>query len=144
MRRSASATSVPASQTSAISHTPDSDAERVERFDPRFIETLRGLRVADEPDPVAELVDLFIRDTPPRIDEAAIAIRGHDPSALKAAAHTLKGSSNNLGGRRLSLLAGKLENAAKIENWAEAELLLPKTANELKAFCEVLEEEKKR
>jgi len=91
-----------------------------EVLDPSLLDSLRTLRFEGEPDPLAEVVDLFLRDTPQRIREASDAAGRRDASALRVAAHTLKGSANNLGARRLGVAAGRLETEAASGRWEEA------------------------
>jgi PAS domain S-box-containing protein len=132
----------PVPAPAATSSSPNANANGVEQFDPKFVSTLRSLRTDGEPDPVAELVDLFISDTPQRLAEARAAFVARNTEGLKLAAHTLKGSSNNLGGKRLSFLAGKLETSAKNSEWTDVETLLEEIGRELDALCRLLEAEK--
>jgi HPt (histidine-containing phosphotransfer) domain-containing protein len=53
---------------------------------------------------------------------------------VQAAAHTLKGSANNLGARRLGAAAGRLENQASTGRWALIEELLRAANAELQAL----------
>src|SRR5216110_1327388 len=73
-------------------------------FDPSVLAGLRELQVPGEPDGAVELVDLFLRDTPVKIQSMQSAIARSDALALKEAAHGLKGSASNLGAHRLSRL----------------------------------------
>src|SRR5437870_3666660 len=63
-------------------------------LDRAILDGLRELREADEPDPVAELIDLFLHDAGPRLEKIKSAIAQHDKAALIAAAHALKGSAS--------------------------------------------------
>jgi len=83
----------------------------VPTLNPSVLGVFRGLRVPSGPDPLAELVDLFLSDLPQRLAEISGAARAGDAAALKAAAHTLKGSANNLGGLRMAALCAQLEGA---------------------------------
>jgi HPt (histidine-containing phosphotransfer) domain-containing protein len=83
----------------------------VPTLNPSVLGVFRGLLVPSGPDPLAELVDLFLSDLPQRLAEISGAARAGDAAALKAAAHTLKGSANNLGGLRMAALCAQLEGA---------------------------------
>jgi HPt (histidine-containing phosphotransfer) domain-containing protein len=59
---------------------------------------------------VAELVALFIEHTPPKLTQLAEAIETGDQGALKRAAHSLKGSSANVGARGMQQVCEQLEH----------------------------------
>jgi HPt (histidine-containing phosphotransfer) domain-containing protein len=100
-------------------------------LDPSLLDSLRNLRFDGEPDPVAEIVDLFLRDTPSRLQDARDAAHRRDAPSLRAAAHTLKGSANNLGARRLGAAAGRLEAEAASDRWDSVDELLRAATSEL-------------
>ncbi|MEN9676837.1 MAG: hypothetical protein RIS76_2733, partial [Verrucomicrobiota bacterium] len=95
---------------------PASPAASVESedviLDPTMLNNFRSLRVPGQPDPVAELVDLFVADLPPRLEALRTAVAEGQTAAIKAAAHTLKGSASNMGGRRLAAACAAVESAA--------------------------------
>jgi CheY-like chemotaxis protein/HPt (histidine-containing phosphotransfer) domain-containing protein len=93
-------------------------------LDPAVLHGLRELREPGAPDPLQELVELFLRDARPKLEKMAAAAEKNDPSALAAAAHSLKGSASNLGARRLAALCGRLEKHAKSSEWTDAASLL--------------------
>jgi PAS domain S-box-containing protein len=120
---------------------PIADAARLDRT---LIESLRGFRIPGEPDPLEEILDVFLRDTPLRLREAEVAASRDDAKGVQEASHTLKGSANNLGARRLGLLAGRVEASAKGPDWDSIRRWLPEISAELDALSQVLEEEKRR
>jgi CheY-like chemotaxis protein len=128
----------------ASAPAPADPAATAARLDPTMLESLRGLRFPGEPDPLVEILDVFLRDTPLRMREAEVAASRDDVEGLRIAAHTLKGSANNLGARRLGFLAGHMENAAKCPNWDTIRRLLPEVSTELDALNALLEEERLR
>ena len=67
------------------------------------------LRVPEEPEALRELVDMFLLDAEGRLETIRTGMSAHDEAGVKAAAHSLKGSSANLGGRRLARLASEIE-----------------------------------
>jgi len=79
-------------------------------IDPEAIEQLRFLEDEDQPNVVAELVALFVEHTPPKLKQLAEAIETHDLAALRRAAHSLKGSSANVGARGMQHVCEQLEH----------------------------------
>ena len=74
---------------------------------------LDAYRVPDDPSALAELVRMVLDDLGPRVAAIRSAADGGDIGRLKDAAHTLKGSAGNLGGRRLAALCSQLELQAR-------------------------------
>jgi HPt (histidine-containing phosphotransfer) domain-containing protein len=58
---------------------------------------------------VVELVELFVSNTPMMLTAMREALSQGDPDGLKQAAHTLRGSSSNLGAALLTSLCLALE-----------------------------------
>ncbi len=77
--------------------------------DSEVIEMLASLQEPGEPDLVVELVSLFLRDTPERLQE--LVGRPLDPGRTARVAHAVKGSAGNLGALVLQDLASQLEQA---------------------------------
>jgi CheY-like chemotaxis protein/HPt (histidine-containing phosphotransfer) domain-containing protein len=113
-------------------------------IDPAVFESLRALRETGEPDPAGELIDLFLADTPPRLNALAAAVRHSSASGLQASAHSLKGTASNLGARRLAALCAKLEVGAKAGDLTNAALLFAEVTEEYRRVCFVLEQERQK
>ena len=95
-----------------------------EVIDPVVIAGLRQLRMPGKPDPVVELIDLFLEEAPAQLKALELAVRQNDYTSLSrtiSAATALKGSAGNLGARNLAALCDEIEQPAK--NWALAEVL---------------------
>ncbi len=82
-------------------------------IDPAVLAGLRELQEPGKPDPLAELIDLFLRDTPAQVHKMNAAHAQGDAAQLKSAAHSLKGSANNMGARTLANLCATVEKQAK-------------------------------
>ncbi len=96
-----------------MSSAPTGHASRViggPAIVPEAIEQLRFLEEDGEPSVVAELVGLFIEHTPPKLAQMAEAIESKDLPLLRRAAHSLKGSSANVGARGMQEICGTLEH----------------------------------
>lgn len=113
-------------------------------LDPTNLNTFRSLRVPGEADPVVELIDLLLGDLPGRERAILEALQRQDQTAFKAAAHTLKGSANNIGGRRLGALCGRLEELASAGDWDAARGLAEQLAAAIVALRGQLEAERQR
>jgi HPt (histidine-containing phosphotransfer) domain-containing protein len=85
----------------------------MEILDPNTLETLRGLQEEGDDDLLVELIDLFLEDTPRRVDGMRDAITREDWPALTSWAHSLKGSCGSLGALHLAELCGCLEQLGR-------------------------------
>jgi HPt (histidine-containing phosphotransfer) domain-containing protein len=75
-------------------------------------------------DLVAELVELFVGDVPPRLEAIGAAISTDDPGALASAAHSLKGSSATMGAVGMSELCRQMEMHGRAGDMAQAAPIL--------------------
>jgi two-component system, sensor histidine kinase and response regulator len=71
---------------------------------------------------VIELIDLYINETPKHIQLITSALHAQDYSALTIAAHTLKGSSLNLGAQHMGALCLKLEELGRSKSQISSEI----------------------
>jgi HPt (histidine-containing phosphotransfer) domain-containing protein len=62
---------------------------------------------------VLELIDIYLSETPKQIQTIMTAITGQNLTSLTIAAHTLKGSSLNLGAKQLGAFCFKLEGLGR-------------------------------
>ena len=84
-------------------------------IDPEAIEGLRQLNPDDGGEFMREIVGIYIEDTPKRIDELRKTLAAGDAAGFARAAHTIKGSSSNVGAQALRAVAERLEKAARAE-----------------------------
>jgi HPt (histidine-containing phosphotransfer) domain-containing protein len=89
-------------------------------IDPQAIENLRALNPGDNDEFLREIVGIFLEDTPQRITELDQSLRAGDLSKFTRAAHSIKGSSANLGAMALRFVAEKLEHESRKTGLAEA------------------------
>ncbi len=71
---------------------------------------------------VVELIDIFIKETPEHIKSIAKALDAKDKQSLTITAHTLKGSSLNLGAKQLGAACYKLEELGRSNNPVSASI----------------------
>jgi two-component system, sensor histidine kinase and response regulator len=79
-------------------------------LDPDVLAGLRELQQDGEPDLLAELVEMFVSDTGPRLAALRDAVESGDPSGVERTAHAVKGSAGNMRARNMSNLAADLED----------------------------------
>ncbi len=80
-------------------------------LDPATIESLRAL--SDDGEFLKEIAGIFIADTPERIAELEKSQAAGDITTFTRAAHSIKGSSANIGAMRLGAAAARLETESK-------------------------------
>jgi HPt (histidine-containing phosphotransfer) domain-containing protein len=78
-----------------------------------LLERLQELVQETDFDFVVELIDIYLNETPKQIQLITAALKAQDHSALTISAHTLKGSSLNLGAKHLGALCFELEELGR-------------------------------
>jgi two-component system, sensor histidine kinase and response regulator len=111
-------------------------------LDPAALAVLRQLRRDDKPDPVADLIDLFVQETPKRLGEMQTAAAQYDAAALAAAAHNLRGCAGSIGAVRMAGLCEKLEESAERRALQISSRLLKELETEFDLARHALEREK--
>ncbi len=84
-------------------------------IDPEAIANLRSLNPGDNDEFLGEIVNIFLADTPLRITELEQSLTVSDVPKFARAAHSIKGSSANLGAMALRAVAEKLEHQSRKE-----------------------------
>lgn len=79
------------------------------RLDQFQVNLLRETAEECGPEMLQELLDLFTEDSSVRVAQIGIAISRNDLEEVAGLAHSLAGSSANLGGNRLAKLSSLLE-----------------------------------
>jgi histidine phosphotransfer protein HptB len=91
-----------------------SDAVFLPLLDAESIENLRSLGEPGDDSFVKEIVGIYLADTPLRLADLHAKFAEGDLVGFARAAHTIKGSSANVGANRVRRLAEHLETAAKV------------------------------
>ena len=82
-------------------------------IDPEAIENLRALSPDDGDVFLKDIIGIFLEDTPARIAELRQARDDGDNARFTRAAHSIKGSSSNLGAIALRDLSAHLEQKSR-------------------------------
>jgi histidine phosphotransfer protein HptB len=93
-------------------------------IDPQAIENLRALNPGDNDEFLREIAGIFLEDTPQRIAELDQSLAAGDIPKFTRAAHSIKGSSANLGAVGLRAVAEKLEHQSRTEGLGNVTALL--------------------
>ena len=80
--------------------------------------------IVKEGDIVAELVEIFVRETDPRLERLRKAIEEDDPELLMREAHGLKGTAASIGAGKLAQIAKGMEEGGHAGSVAGADALL--------------------
>jgi len=94
-------------------------------LDASVLDGLVALSPGDEGAFVRELIEIFIQDTPPRVQEIEAALARGDTVTASRAAHAIKGSCGNFGAMRLHAASLAMERTAGGGDLAAAQALLP-------------------
>lgn len=93
-------------------------------IDMEAIENLRALSPGDGDVFLKEIIDIFVEDTPQRIAELRASRQSGDTEAFVRSAHSIKGSSSNVGAARLRDVAATLEAQGRSSGMDGAEPLV--------------------
>jgi histidine phosphotransfer protein HptB len=85
------------------------------------IDNLRSLSPDDGDSFLKEIISIFLEDTPKRIEELHFSRANADTAAFVRAAHSIKGSSSNLGAMELKGVSEHLEHYARHNGLAEVD-----------------------
>ena len=123
---------------------PDGKGETLPEDEPALDpEVISGLRDLEEGSPglLEELVEMFLQDTPPRIEALGVAVEEGDAHSVERIAHSIKGSSGNMGGRRMSEVSERLQAIGASADLEQAPELLASLREEFDRMREALRAE---
>ena len=105
-----------------------------EHLDMRLISELRELMEDD----FGELIDTYLHDSELRRQQIVDAVASTEVTAIRNAAHSLKGSSSNIGAVQLAHLCQSLEDMGRAGNVANTSTALAAIEKELLAVQQLL------
>lgn len=93
-------------------------------IDQQAIENLRSLNPDDADEFLREIIGIYLEDTPARFADLDQSLVAGDTPKFTRAAHSIKGSSANVGAMTVRALAEKLEHQSARQGLAEVAPLL--------------------
>jgi DNA-binding response OmpR family regulator len=90
-----------------------SSSFKLTAIDRNMIRSIQSIAGDGSTELLNELIELFLSSTPQRIEEMELALQEGDPVKLYRPAHSLKGSSGQMGAVRLQQICGSLEAVGK-------------------------------
>jgi HPt (histidine-containing phosphotransfer) domain-containing protein len=93
-------------------------------IDPAVVDSLRRLTPPGEPDVLGEVLRLFVDEVPRRVDRLKAAWRDGNAVELQRAAHSLKGSTGNIGARHMCEICKQLDERGKAGDFNGARHLI--------------------
>ncbi|HLL41163.1 MAG TPA: Hpt domain-containing protein, partial [Rubrobacteraceae bacterium] len=116
-----------------VSAAGDSSATRENSEDPldqRVLASLRELQQEGEPDILNELIELFLADVPSQLVVLKDTLEAGDAHSVERIAHTLKGSSANMGAARMTTICSELQDVGASGDPSRAPELLERLEEE--------------
>jgi signal transduction histidine kinase/DNA-binding response OmpR family regulator/HPt (histidine-containing phosphotransfer) domain-containing protein/PAS domain-containing protein len=103
----------------------DASFDAAPTLDASILAEIYSLQVEGEPDLLAELIDAFFKNSKKLMEQISTSESARDEDRLRRAAHSLKGSSGNLGATRLAEMCGEVERLAQLKELDAISPLLP-------------------
>ena len=94
----------------------------------------------DEPEFLAKILEIFVRDTRADLETLALALSAEDQAKLARTAHHLKGAAGILGAEAIRKQAALLEELGFKGELADAEACMAKLRSEYSRFIDSLSE----
>jgi PAS domain S-box-containing protein len=105
---------------------------------------LKDLQDDEHPKFLANLIDLFLKETPKRFRDLAASLAAGDARTARQLAHTVKGACDNFGGRALQAVCHEIEESIGGGNLKGASALVGKLEPELASLAKELNLQKER
>lgn len=129
---------------STIERQGDAYDGTLAELDQEVLENLHDLPGEGADDLLAELIILFGQEAPRRISQLRDAVQAGDAKGVMQLAHSLKGSSANLGAKSMASLCNQLEQQGREGNLDGALKVHDELAREYQRVLAALEVERTR
>ena len=107
-------------------------------LDMAVVDELLSLSDDGDPELLLDLILLFLQDGPVRVESLLQGLAARDFDKMERAAHSLKGSSGNLGARGLQHTCEQLQLATRGHDLATTQQLCPQLRTQFAAACAAL------
>ncbi|MEQ9238692.1 PAS domain S-box protein [Coleofasciculus sp. E2-BRE-01] len=121
-----------------------SDSSATPALDQQVLQDLREIAGDDYEGLIAEVIDSYLEDSPPRVQAIRSAIAHDDANALHQSAHALKSSSLTIGATGLAKLCAELEALGRTGNLEGAATLISQFDAEYERVVTALQQEHPR
>ena len=125
--------------TEKTPHVPEDSV-----IDLQVLDGIRSVQPPDEPNFLADLVESYITNAQETLNAIRVAIDEQDPTGLRFAAHSLKGSSANLGAHILAAYAHEVEDLGRSGSVSGAQSAYQRLLDEFERVKRVLTEESQK
>ncbi|TKB81323.1 MAG: response regulator [Nitrospira sp.] len=127
----------------SLASTLQSDQSPV---DPKSWDSITSLQRPGQPDLLAKVIGLYLKDSQGLVDKVLAAAAGKDFATLRDSAHSLKSRSATLGAWHVADLCKQLETGAREQTlaWIDAERLGRQLQQTFTATCDIFEIERQR
>ncbi|MEN6409303.1 MAG: response regulator, partial [Anaerolineaceae bacterium] len=131
-----------AAGTGEIIHEDGKADTSMGTLDRQVLADIRQLQQENDSGFLAGLIDLYHRDGQVSLAKMREAIHAQNSKELQRDAHSLKGSSLNLGARIMGVYCAEMEDCANQEDWQAALVWMDRVAEEFGRVCDALEGER--
>ncbi|MEQ9372459.1 MAG: response regulator [Coleofasciculus chthonoplastes F3-SA18-01] len=121
-----------------------SDSSATPALNRQVLQDLREIAGDDYEGLIAEVIDSYLEDSPPRVQAIRSAIAHDDANALHQSAHALKSSSLTIGATGLAKLCAELEALGCTGNLEPASILISRFDAEYERVIAALQQEHPR
>lgn len=133
-----------AREITSLSETSGDSVETLDAVDLAVLAGLEGAQVEGEQDIVVELMELYLEDASGKPAAMREDLDGNGGRSIGRLAHSLKGSSANLGARRVASLCDELERMSEGDAACGGGALIDRLELELSCVRRVFEAERRR
>ncbi len=122
---------LPPGEGATVTNDINSPYKEIPALDNTALDNIRALSSEGNENLLSQIINIFLTDTPLKINQLAEAISRHDSDTVRSIAHSLKSGCANIGAKRLSALFKDLEQQGRDNNGDRQNLLIEHIKREL-------------